>query len=154
MNRPCYRRGMRAPSIVAVLASVAALVACGGSSPPPQPTTSGACPTPQGGYVLTMDATDGDCGGMTRHREQLVVMGQAQDPECKSVDERVTPRPDGCVYESTQICQRAGIKMTANVSVAVPPDTRDLRGTLVYQIEGNGGRCLQRYAVRYAKNGP
>lgn len=152
---------MRVPSIVAVVTvSACCIVACGGSSSPPpqqtppQQTPVGACPKPVGAYVLTMDATEGDCAAMPRHREQLMVMGQGEDADCRPLDEHVTPRAEGCVYEFTELCQRSGLKMTANVSVAVPPDTREMRGSLVYQIEAKNGRCLQRYNVHYLKNGP
>jgi hypothetical protein len=146
---------MRVRSLVAGVVVASWIVACGGASAPSAQAPAGACPKPTGAYLLTMNAAEGDCAGMIRHREQLVVMGQPEQPGCRSIDEHATLRPEGCVYESTQACERSDLKMLANVSVAVPPDARDMRGSLVVQVDGNGGgRCIQRYDVRYLKNGP
>lgn len=145
-----YRRA------AAALAFAVAVCACGGSSDGRSASAAAGngpdvCPPLVGAYVVTGDLVETTCPGMEAHTERLVLMNGGPEAGCRTIDQRAAPKEGGCSYEETQTCPRKGMSVTATLSLAVPPDARDIRGTSIVQFESEGRRCMGRYRVRYAK---
>ncbi len=128
-------------------------VACGASSGAGAGVLPAICPQPVGGYVITADRTQGDCG-FNAHIEKLSLLAAGAEPGCSVADSRATPAPYGCNYEETQICPRGSATFTVVSSFAVPRNPADFSGTSTYQIEdAPGHRCVATYTVRMRKAG-